>query len=221
MKIKPNIKFQNQCYQRGTFQNNQLLGNQSKSIIFLTTDIDCNQYSILREVRSFHINEHDVPWLGARTKRPVSTVKPVGHCQRQQQLETAERGHSRKEISHQRTFASLLYFLADVPRSVDWVILITFVVMSTHRPFKTGLSEGRSTSCHTPILRMKSTSSFRALTTFSGSNSRPEIKCRRRIPQDKLQRILALHIPPVFVHSFLFRALRHIRIHRGDFLLKN
>ena len=48
MKIKPNIKFQNQCYQRGTFQNNQLLGNQSKSIIFLTTDIDCNQYSILR-----------------------------------------------------------------------------------------------------------------------------------------------------------------------------
>ena len=50
MKIKPNIKFQNQCYQRGTFQNNQLLGNQSKSIIFLTTDIDCNQYSILRVV---------------------------------------------------------------------------------------------------------------------------------------------------------------------------
>ena len=48
----------------------------------------------------------DVPWFGARTKRPVSTVKRVNHCQRQQQLETAERGHSRKEVPHQRTFAS-------------------------------------------------------------------------------------------------------------------
>ena len=51
VKIKPNIKFQNQCYQRGAIQNNQLLGNQSKSIIFLTTDIDCNQYSVLRELQ--------------------------------------------------------------------------------------------------------------------------------------------------------------------------
>ena len=80
------------------------------------------------KVCSLHINEHDVPWwFGAGTKRPVSTVEPVSHCQSQQQLETAERGHSRKEISHQRTFAPFLYFLADVPRAVDRAILVTLV----------------------------------------------------------------------------------------------
>jgi len=49
VKIKPNITLQNQCYQRGTFQNknNQFWENQSKSN-FLTTDVDCNQYPLLR-----------------------------------------------------------------------------------------------------------------------------------------------------------------------------
>ena len=75
------------------------------------------------------------------------------------------------------TKAPLLPFFISLPtyRERYRGLVESPLLMSTHLPFSTGLSRGLSTSCHTPILRMKSTSSFLALTTRSGSSSLPEI----------------------------------------------